>query len=202
MRPKAAALMLILGLLPSFLLVSPVQAITCSGYTVTYNGNTYNLSVTPASTGSCPIQYSSSGILHLALSAVVYNVNIMATTCGGISQSSCGLKDIEIQGWAPVYPTGASYDYICGGPSPSPSCTGNSWSGTLDATVQVSSSCDTAPLKFDGPSGQPSTILEAGVGGVCLGAPEFGLSAAGPLLLAALLFPVLVLFKRRSVTRF
>jgi len=182
----------------AFVPPSSLAVVSCPSpqpYSIAFNGFTYTVTVDPAA-GSCPIPYSNSTVLHLALSTSnpqnPYTITIFPPSpCTG----TCVPSNIIILGWGNVAICGRSQSLS----GPSCSATGP-WSGTLSATVQAGQPCSTAPLKFNGNSGQPDIILEAGVG--CLGphpVPQFPLSA---ILLASALAPVLLLVRRlRSAAR-
>jgi len=151
-------------------------------FLILFGGVTYTASVSPAS-GACPVVYSNSTIIHLALStSASQNPYTITITPPSPCTGSCVPSNIVILGWGNIAICGSSQSLT--GP---PCSTTGPWSGTLSATVQAGTTCTTAPLKINGNSGQPDLILEAGVG--CLGpqtVPQFQLS---PVLLAAALAP-------------
>jgi len=144
----------------------PAYALACPTNPTSGNGDTFNVVITGAN-GSCPPTYSSAGTTHYALStATAANpYTIVLSSCAG---SNCPPTNIKILGWDTVGDR-------CGGSKPACSATGP-WTFTIDATVQASKACDTAPVKVTGDSGQPVLILEAGVGGVCGSPPTPSIS--------------------------
>jgi hypothetical protein len=144
------------------------HAIGCPTYTTSGNGDTFNVQITGKDL-SCPSTYSSSGIIHYALSTAsgANPYTVVLSNCAG---SICPPTNIKVLGWDIVGDR-------CGGSKPACPATGP-WTFTIDATGQLSKTCDTAPAKIAGNGGQPVLILEAGTGGVCspaLGVPEFPL---------------------------
>ncbi len=150
---------LALSLLPAVPLSIISSAVSCPTNTTSGNGDTFNVVVTGAD-GSCPTTYSQSGLTHYLLSTGAAQ-NPYIVTLSSCSGSNCPPTEIIIQGWA-------GNEVACGGIQPACSSTGP-WTFTVDASVQSGQSCDTAPVKVTGTSGQPVLILEAGVGGDCGG---------------------------------
>jgi hypothetical protein len=188
-------------------MVSPVHAVACPVYSSSFNSGTIDVQITAAD-GTCPGTYSNSPTIHYALSTGTSEnpYTVVLSNCVG---ADCPPTEIIVQGWA-------GNQIVCGGTAPACSSSGP-WSFLLDATVQASSTCNTAPVKINGQSGSPVTILEAGVGGDCTSTttttstsstggcppsgcpppvPEFPVGLL-PLLLLAI--PLLVLIRKHLV---
>jgi len=192
-RPSLSLLMgilLFVGLL-AVIPSSPAAVASCPTYTVMFNSFNYFVTVSGAN-GSCPTTFSLSGILHLVLSTAGAQNPYTVVVSPDCSTSTCTPNNIVILGWANIAICGTSQSL-----SAAPCSTNGPWSGSLDATVQANQACNTAPLKINGNSGIPQVIFEAGVGGDCApsAVPEF---QGSPLLIAAALFPALLLLRRRS----
>jgi hypothetical protein len=197
--------MIVVGFYVMFVGVSPVHAVTCPTLSTSGNGDTFSVVVTGAD-GSCPSTYSNSGITHYLLSTDS-GQNPYTVTLSDCSGSNCPPTEIIIQGWAG--------NQIACGPLPNTPCSSSGpWMFNIDATVQAGESCDTAPVKVTGTSGQPVLILEAGTGGDCSGqttsittitsststesVPQFSSGALPLLALVALLLPLMLLARKWS----
>lgn len=195
---------LALSLLPAVPLSIVSSAASCPTNTTSGNGDTFSVVVT-GDDGSCPTTYSQSGITHYILSTGGMH-NPYTITLSNCSGSNCPPTEIIIQGWA-------GNQVVCGGAKPACSSNGP-WTFSVDASVQADHSCDTAPVKVTGTSGQPVLILEAGVGGSCdpttttttstttdtttttpTGVPEFP-AFGGYLLLLGVAVPLILLMRR------
>lgn len=195
-KPSNTVFIVALLALAAFLFIGGVplvhvSASGCPSYLVTEGSTNYLITVT-AYDGSCPTTYSNSPLQHLLLltgdGSNPYTVTVACQVSGCTTPNN-----IVILGWGNVAICGSSQSLS------GPACTtGGPWSGHLDATVQATQACNTAPLKIDGNGGQPELILEAGVGGDCAttntSVPQF--PGFGLLAVLGMAIPMMLLLRR------